>query len=199
MSLQAPCHGHEQFVAHVVAVLVVHGLEPVEVHHVHSQHFFRTATRKRGRERDVEPAAVGQAGERIGVGQRAHHVALAVCVQRLQAKGSGAQAQHTHEQQHVQRGAKLEGVQGPEVHRHPAPDHADDCGRRYKVHQPGEQQGGSDRVPQPCAAHRPRNAHERRHQPQDADDASHGAGAEQVQRIQGSQHHAQHCAPAHAA
>ena len=78
-------------------------------------------------------------------------------------------------------------------------DHADDCGRRYKVHEPGEQQGGSDRVPQPCPAHRPRNAHERRHQPHDADDASHGAGAEQVQRIQGSQHHAQQCAPAHAA
>ena len=80
------------------------------------------------------------------------------------------QAEHAHEQQHVERRAELERVQGPEIHRHPAPDHANHGGSGHKVDQPGQQQRCAYSIALAHAGHCARYAHQRWHQAQNADD-----------------------------
>ena len=46
VALQAAGHGHQQLVAHVVPVLVVDGLETVQIHHVDRQQVFMCGARE---------------------------------------------------------------------------------------------------------------------------------------------------------
>jgi hypothetical protein len=63
------------------------------------------------RERRVQPRRFGRPVSAVGVGQRQEGVALARGMLRRLVDGLHAQADHAHEQQHVEGGAELERVQ----------------------------------------------------------------------------------------
>ena len=92
--------------------------------------------------------------------QRAHGIALAVCVQRFRAQCLGAQAQHPHEQQHIERGTQLERVQSPEIHGNPATDDTNHRGRGSEVNRPGQQQAAAHGVAEARTAQGTRNVRE---------------------------------------
>ena len=197
LALQPPGHGHQQGIAHIVAVLVIDGFEPVQIHHIDGEHFLCAAARQGRGQRDVQAAPVGQSRQGVGVCQGAHYVAFAVRIQGSEAQGLGAQTEHPHEKKHVHRGTEFERMQGPEIDRQPAANDPDHRGGRQKINQPCQQQAHADGVATAGPVNSPWNAHERRYQPQNADDGGHGGRAEQVQCIRHGQHHAQHGARTH--
>ena len=178
MATQALRHGNQQFVADIVAVLVVDGLEAVQVEQVHRHQVVGVTTLQAVGQLRIQAAAVGQAGQRIGVGERVHGVTLAVRIECREVQRLAAQAQHTHEQQYVDGCAELKRVHHPEIGGHPAlhqAHHYDGC---QAIGKPCDQQGGADRVflahpPQCC-----RNA-EQRWQRADQDHENRGATGRQ--------------------
>ena len=109
-------------------------------------------------------------------------VSLAGGAYHLGLQRLGAQAQHAHEQQHVQRGTKLEGMQRPEIGTHIAFDHFDQDGSGYKVNRPSGQKVIAHTVAPASAFDGTWQAQECWRKPQRADDRSHLVHINQIHR-----------------
>ena len=133
------------------------------------------------------------------MGQRVHGIELLVGVLHLGVQLFGAQAQHAHEQKHVEGGRDLERMQRPEIDGQRPIDHTDDGCRAQAVYKPRYQQGGANAVARACAPPSARQAEQGGQRAHDADDGGQPLQRDQVKGKRHPQPHGEQGAPPHAA
>ena len=137
---QAPGHDAQHLVADGVAVLVVDGLEPVEIDVEQPDHRVVAGRGERGSERLEEAGPVGDLGERIAAGGALERLALAAPLEHERQHPT-----HDLERVAVDRRRRTDGARPPDEHRRVG---VEGVGRRERPSTPRAR----PRRPRPAAA-----------------------------------------------